>query len=83
MYIFFFFFRKLQEDLSELIAQRNSLAKRKGFNEKYCVLCCSAFNLLFKRKVICQDCQFWVCRSCSLWDQSTKQWLCNVCEKQR
>ncbi|KFM79300.1 Rab effector MyRIP, partial [Stegodyphus mimosarum] len=74
---------KLQEDLADLIAQRNILAKRKEFNEKYCVLCCSAFNLLFKRKVFCQDCNFWICRSCSLWDNSSKHWLCKVCEKQK
>ncbi|CAL1274772.1 unnamed protein product [Larinioides sclopetarius] len=74
---------KLQQDLTDLIAQRNILTKRKGFNEKYCVLCCSAFNLLFKRKLSCQDCNFLVCRSCSSWDYSTNQWLCKVCEKQR
>ncbi|GBL78044.1 Rab effector MyRIP [Araneus ventricosus] len=74
---------KLQQDLTDLIAQRNILTKRKGFNEKYCVLCCSSFNLLFKRKLSCQDCNFLVCRSCSSWDYSTNQWLCKVCEKQR
>ncbi|GFU12903.1 rab effector MyRIP [Nephila pilipes] len=74
---------KLQQDLTDLIAQRNILTKRKGFNEKYCVLCCSAFNLLFKRKLSCQNCNFLVCRSCSSWDYSINQWLCKVCEKQK
>ncbi|XP_054714691.1 uncharacterized protein LOC129224286 [Uloborus diversus] len=74
---------KLQEDLAELIAQRNILSKRKEFNEKYCILCCSTFNLLFKRKVRCEDCQFFVCRTCSVWCNSTKQWICKVCEKQK
>ncbi|KAG8182517.1 hypothetical protein JTE90_002055 [Oedothorax gibbosus] len=74
---------KLQQDLTELVAQRNILVKRKGFNDKYCVLCCSAFNLLFKRKLQCQECPFLVCRSCSVWDFSDKKWLCTVCEKQK
>ncbi|GFY44696.1 rab effector MyRIP [Trichonephila inaurata madagascariensis] len=74
---------KLQQDLTDLIAQRNILTKRKGFNERYCVLCCSGFNLLFKRKLSCQNCNFLVCRSCSSWDYSSNQWLCKVCEKQK
>ncbi|PRD28725.1 UNVERIFIED_CONTAM: Rab effector MyRIP [Trichonephila clavipes] len=74
---------KLQQDLTDLLAQRNILTKRKGFNERYCVLCCSGFNLLFKRKLSCQNCNFLVCRSCSSWNYSTNQWLCKVCEKQK
>lgn len=74
---------KIQEEVNEHAAQRDVLSKRKEFNEKYCILCCSSFNLLFRRKIECEDCHFRVCRACAFWENNSKVWICTVCEKQR
>ncbi|XP_023228811.1 uncharacterized protein LOC111629164 [Centruroides sculpturatus] len=74
---------KIEEELNEKASQRSVLAKRKEFNEKWCILCCSTFNLLFNKKFYCHDCHFYVCRHCAVWESQEKIWLCRLCEHQR
>ncbi|XP_076313406.1 uncharacterized protein LOC143226386 isoform X3 [Tachypleus tridentatus] len=74
---------KIEGDLNEMSSKRSVLAKRKEFNEKCCILCCSSFNLLFNKKLPCRDCHFFVCRNCASWESQDKVWLCRVCEQQR
>lgn len=74
---------KIEEELNEKASQRSVLARRKEFNEKWCILCCSTFNLLFNKKFYCHDCHFYVCRHCAVWESQEKIWLCRLCEHQR
>ncbi|XP_022245775.1 uncharacterized protein LOC106462420 isoform X2 [Limulus polyphemus] len=74
---------KIEGELNEMSSKRSVLAKRKEFNEKCCILCCSSFNLLFNKKLPCRDCHFFVCRNCASWESQEKVWLCRVCEQQR
>jgi len=75
--------RAEEADLREELAKSRMLAKCENFNENSCIRCLQRFSIFFKRRRLCANCKFYVCKNCSEFSKDDKAYICCLCHRQR
>ncbi|XP_048237941.1 titin homolog isoform X5 [Haliotis rufescens] len=66
-----------EEDKTSILTQQDE------FNKNCCIRCCRTFGYIFNRKQECKMCGYFVCKSCSLYEDKLKGYSCEQCIKER
>ncbi|XP_029462313.1 melanophilin isoform X2 [Rhinatrema bivittatum] len=59
--------------------KRELLSNQAHLNETHCVHCLHPFKFLVNSKRQCQDCHFYTCKNCSLYNKKDQSWVCDSC----
>ncbi|XP_075886955.1 melanophilin-like [Nelusetta ayraudi] len=63
--------------------KRELLGSQTSLTESYCIRCLQPFKFLLNTRRQCLDCQLYICKSCSRYNNKEHGWVCDPCHMAR